>query len=526
MSSLAYADNLCLIGTTKDGINHMLGTTANFLKWTGLQLNPSKRASLSMINDRKKKYVEPFQPDIGEGRTIPALKWEDRYKYLGVSLGRERKGNLDALAKQMSDMAGKITSSGLTDWQKIDAMNTFVITKASYHFDTAIIDQTWATKVDAQLRKMIKKALHLPNRTTTPFFYTAKSSGGLGLTSMEDTLHTTRVSRLLSCLSSTDKRLNDITWSQLTSVVKRRRRLNDVTTADIADFLNHPPLPQEKTRDVRSLWNTARKSLKHISCSVMLDGAEVSVSHDDTTTSARQKKPVRKLLKEARDKRHLASLLEAQDQGRTFHLVSKNPCSNHWITAGAFTSFSDYRFAIRARLNLLPTKTVAKRTGHPEIDTTYPKCHQAPETLGHILNACMPNAGLMRERHNAILKRLVKAVPREAGDKFVEQKIRDAPGDLRPDLVTLNHEKKVATIVDVTIPYEGEVNSFNAARVEKLRKYTPLKEWLSDKGFTVTLHAFIVGALGVWDSTSDEALQALGIQSIILQAAIGQFPNV
>ena len=120
--------------------------------------------------------MEPFQPDIGEGRTIPALKWEDRYKYLGVSLGRERKGNLDALAKQMSDMAGKITSSGLTDWQKIDAMNTFVITKASYHFDTAIIDQTWATKVDAQLRKMVKKALHLPNRTTTPFFYTAKSS--------------------------------------------------------------------------------------------------------------------------------------------------------------------------------------------------------------------------------------------------------------------------------------------------------------------------------------------------------------
>ena len=162
VSSLAYANDLCMIGTTKDSINHMLGTTANFLKWAGLQLNPSKCGSLSMINDRKKKYVEPFEPDIGEGRTIPALKWEDWYKYLGVSLGRERKGNLDALAKQMSDMAGKITSSGLTDWQKIDALNTFVVTKASYQFDTAIIDQTWATKVDAQLRKMVKKALHLP----------------------------------------------------------------------------------------------------------------------------------------------------------------------------------------------------------------------------------------------------------------------------------------------------------------------------------------------------------------------------
>ena len=31
-------------------------------------------------------------------------------------------------------MAGKIASSGLTDWQKIDALNTFVVTKASYQF--------------------------------------------------------------------------------------------------------------------------------------------------------------------------------------------------------------------------------------------------------------------------------------------------------------------------------------------------------------------------------------------------------
>ena len=202
-------------------------------------------------------------------------------------------------------MAGKIASSGLTDWQKINALNTFVLTKATYQFDTAVIDQTWATKVDAKLKKAVKKALCLPNRTTSPFFYTEKSSGGLGLTSLEDTLHTTRISRLLSC-----KCLNDIAWSQLTSVVKRRRRLDDITTADIADFLNNPPLPQEKTnRDVRSMWSSARKSLQHLSCSIAIEGSEVSLIHDDITVSARQKKLVRKLLKEARDQRRLTSLL-------------------------------------------------------------------------------------------------------------------------------------------------------------------------------------------------------------------------
>ena len=162
-------------------------------------------------------------------------------------------------------------------------------------------------------------------------------------------MHTTRISRLLSC-----KRLNDIAWSQLTSVVKRRRRLDDITTADIADFLNNPPLPQEKTnRDVRSIWSSARKSLQHLSCSIALEGSEVSLIHDDITVSARQKKLVRKLLKEARDQRRLTSLLEAQDQGRSFHLISQSPSSSHWLSAGAFTSFLDFRFAIRALLNLL-----------------------------------------------------------------------------------------------------------------------------------------------------------------------------
>ena len=107
MSSLAYADDLCLIGTTKDGINHMLETTANFLKWAGFQLNPPKCGSLSMIN-KKKRYVESFEPDTGEGLTIPALKWEDRYKYTvpGSVPGQGKEGK-PGRAGQTDDRHGR-----------------------------------------------------------------------------------------------------------------------------------------------------------------------------------------------------------------------------------------------------------------------------------------------------------------------------------------------------------------------------------------------------------------------------------
>ena len=83
-----------------------------------------------------------------------------------------------------------------------------------------------------------------------------------------------------------------------------------------------------------------------------------------------------------------------------------------------------------------------------------------------MLNTCTPNAGLMRARHNAILQHLAKAVPESEGDRYLEQKVKDTPGDLRPDLVLWHRDGRV-TIIDVTMPFEGDSESFKKARQEK-----------------------------------------------------------
>ena len=75
-----------------------------------------------------------------------------------------------------------------------------------------------------------------------------------------------------------------------------------------------------------------------------------------------------------------------------------------------------------------------------EIDVTCPRCKAQPEILAHVLNACTPNTGMMRERHNLILHRLAKAIPRQIGDCFLEQKIPGSPGDLRPDIYIINKD--------------------------------------------------------------------------------------
>ena len=188
------------------------------------------------------------------------------------------------------------------------------------------------------------------------------------------------------------------------------------------------------------MWSTVRKSLSNLKCKLKFEGAAVALTHREVTADS--KREVRQLLSEVKTSHRLDRLLEADDQGRCFHLISKHSSSSQWIRGGAFVSFAEYRFAIKGRLNLLPTKAVVRRAGNPNLDTTCPKCKSQLQTLGHVLNACTPNAGLMRERHNYVLKRLSKALPESAWEKFLEQKIKDSPGGLetRPCSVASRQE--------------------------------------------------------------------------------------
>ena len=414
----------------------------------------------------------------------------------------------------MVEDAGKILDAPLTDWQKVDALNLFVVSRVTYHLGATTINRTWAAKTDSILRKMLKKCLRLPTRTISTFFHTSTAHGGLGLKSIEDMLDTIAVSRLSHCLTSPDKRVSDIAWHQLHEVAKRRRGgMDTLTKEDLSDFLNSMPSQREGAKgDVRSLWSVVRKSIKRLDLSISLDETGVAVTWDDI--SVRGRKPVSTLLRRASDHRRLQLLLAARDQGRSFSLISASPDSSHWIPSGAFTSFAEYRFAIRGRLNLLPTRAVVRKCGKPHLDATCQKCHQARETLTHTLNACTPNTGLMRERHNAILHRLVKAVPTDPHTQvFLDQKMPGSPGLLRPDLVVIRPES--VAIVDVTVPMETDQGAFEAARAEKDQKYSDLVRWAKEKHPLkhVTYSTFVVGSLGSWDPSNTDAMQALAIRA-------------
>ena len=469
---MAYADDLCIVDNDIEGINAMIHKIEEFSNWAQLQFNTSKCASLSMMNSKSRKYVESFSPKLNN-QHIPALKWEERYKYLGIKVGREKMCSLAELKQEIISDSELIGNSLLAPWQKVEAINMFVISKAQYHLRASTPFRTWAQSIDKKLRNIIKSALKLPRRTTNSFLYTANRYGGLGLYSMEDNLDVARITQFFKCLTSPDDIVKQCAWTQLSQVVGKRLKKQDISPQDMESFLNSPRPPNEGSRgDIQSLWSIVRKSLHRLRILVSVtDSNSIELDLSGSTITAIRRKLLSKLVRKEVQNLRLEELISHQDQGRTFPLVSKSPASNHWVGTGHHVTFADHRFGIRARTNLLPVKSVLKRMRKTTVDTC-PKCKQQPETLGHVLNSCPANAGLMRERHNLILKRLSNATRSENGTNFLDQKIPNSPGCLRPDLViTTAHS---ITIVDVTIPFKASQDAFTKARSEKTQKYSEL----------------------------------------------------
>ena len=107
-------------------------------------------------------YVESFSPSLGLQK-ISNLRWESVYKYLDVEMGRNSVRDVKGLAKKnMLSDDQKICNFQLTDWQNIDPLNVFVLSRDAYVLCASVVSFSWCRDLDAKLRGLVKKALNLP----------------------------------------------------------------------------------------------------------------------------------------------------------------------------------------------------------------------------------------------------------------------------------------------------------------------------------------------------------------------------
>ncbi|KAL1466220.1 hypothetical protein MTO96_042880 [Rhipicephalus appendiculatus] len=342
----------------------------------------------------------------------------------------------------------------------------------------------------------------------------------------------------------------------------------EATRAELESYLGGslPDNSRAPATQLRSVWTNARRASRRYHVAWDLDPGGVRITCGDKTITPPKRCRVLRTLREVRAAERDRALHDLPNQGMVLACAAADRASSHFMRTGAFTTFADWRFVHRARLNLLPLNG-ARMWGAPGRDQRCRTCGYERETLPHVVCHCLPRSALYQARHNAIVARLRTAASRDftnllplngarmwgapgrdqrcrtcgyeretlphvvchclprsalyqARHNAIVARLRTAAsrdftvahdnqvvGDtgLRPDLVLVRGEE--AIVLDVTCPFENTPEAFTNARNAKLARYQPVAAFLRRRYQRVTVDAVIVGALGTWDAANDSVLR-------------------
>ena len=499
---LAYADDLAIAAASEEDVETMLARLEEFSRWAHLDFNVAKCASLSTTYRGGKRVILQRQFTLG-GHPIPAMGWEDRYKHLGVVLGPNPDTCLDRLAADFRQDTEKLFRSGLADWMKLEAFKEFVMPKLDYAIRSTLARKKWAQKLDAFVRRTVKQALGLPRRACDAILYVPTTKGGLGLRSIADELGSLMITQAIKMLTCPNPLVRGVTTHSLDCTILKRYGSTE-GPEDRWRFLSGQLRWEDESRrgDISSIWSRVQSFV--VTSGVRLHEGTVespaptaiTIGEDDLS-GRRLREALLRTLRTARGEDWLRRWTRLKEQGGLAGSFSWAPESNFWIRECRYLRYREYRWALKARLNLLPVASHKRKYAGPTADTRCRGCTGRVETQTHCLSVCPGNMPAMRARHDQLQKRLVNAIPLDLGTKFLDQAVPGCPGQ-RPDVVILNSEKKKAYLIDVTCPNEQSENLV-AARRRKVEKYQNVKDRLTEQGFDTVLDAFVVGTLGTWD---------------------------
>ena len=108
ISSLAFADDVVLIASTKRGLEDSYKAFLDRMRAFGPVANLAKCATLATVTDGKRKtfYVDPTPFLTITGAVVPALNVQEIYRYLGVMVGAAASAERHTLGAELEGLLG------------------------------------------------------------------------------------------------------------------------------------------------------------------------------------------------------------------------------------------------------------------------------------------------------------------------------------------------------------------------------------------------------------------------------------
>ncbi|KAK3926651.1 hypothetical protein KUF71_014987, partial [Frankliniella fusca] len=331
-------------------------------------------------------------------------------------------------------------------------------------------------KLDREVKRVAKAALHLPQRASAEPVYLPPHKGGANLLPLGDLADTGAIVHAFKVLTCPDPLVRKVAEA---SAKKTARRLlgHEPSNEELVGVLSGLPTPRG-VHNCSNIWTAARNASRRLSNKIegfkwgwnaSLERLEVHVPFpgkpvEKAIVDSASRKLLHHKLRQGLQHHHLVTLIKKPDQGKVYEASCRDPASNHFYGAGQHMRFCDWRFIHRARLGVLPLNgCIRGLTGR---NRSCRACGHPDETTAHVLNHCFFKHSLaINNRHRAILKNVLEVMNENVRrNTQIEKCVAGSGSADKPDMVVLNNSNKTALIVDICCPFEKRYNALQVAR--------------------------------------------------------------
>ena len=470
---LLYMDDLKLYSKKEREIDSMINTVRIFSEDIGMKFGLEKCARL-IVERGKVKSTDGLQLNMG---TIKDASLEEGYKYLGILQAQENmQAEVKAKAKSLYlKRVKQVLKSKLNGANKIQAINMYAIPVMSYTGGVIKWTEAELTEMDRKTRKTLTMYKGLHPRSDVDRLYLSRKMGGRGLKQVQSTIQAEKAS-LLKYISESSEPL------------------------------------------LKAVWEAKPEAVP-------------SLSHDQRNAEIQEKwmnKPLHG--------QYPKQVLEVTDNEHAYQWMGKTGLKIE--TEALITA---------AQEQALNTNAHKAKILHTSSDSRCRMCKATDETITHITSGCQKLAQTeYLKRHNNVAKIIHKNICEEYDIETVTQPWLHKPESVtennqvkilwdfeirtdhviparRPDIVVVDKVKREATIIDVAVPSDRNIQD---KETEKITKYQDLKLEIQKLwNVKAKVVPVVIGALGSTTAHLEQHLENIpgthNVGSLLKSALLG-----
>jgi hypothetical protein len=196
VNAIAFADDVILVAETPAGLRQACEAFTKRLEVTGLRVNPSKCATLTMVpsgRDAKVKVVDEVY-SLG-GKALPTLTVVSLWRYLGVSFAGNRIDVFDSSAYVTA--LNRISTEPMKAQMRLAIARDYLVPKFIHGLTFAVANGPRLRCLAYETRRAVRRWLNLPTSCPNAYIHSPTSAGGLGIPDFVRFVPNNRVKRLI-----------------------------------------------------------------------------------------------------------------------------------------------------------------------------------------------------------------------------------------------------------------------------------------------------------------------------------------